>query len=185
MILFGAIGCGNTLVDWGVYSLLYRFTAVLWLSQTVGYTAGLVNSYLLNRNLTFRDSRGEVNAPQLLRFVLVNLVTLGVSLLGLYLMVDWRGLNPYLSKLLTIAVVWPMNFIGYRTLYSTMTGREARHDGSGTGEQSARMLETAYVPYRILRWVRRWNARTGRSTPAATSKTRPTARASAPSAPRS
>ncbi|HPE16822.1 MAG TPA: GtrA family protein, partial [Oscillospiraceae bacterium] len=57
MVLFGIIGCGNTLVDWGVYSILYRFTAILWLAQTVGYTAGLVNSYLLNRNLTFRDSR--------------------------------------------------------------------------------------------------------------------------------
>lgn len=78
-IQFGFVGVLNTLVDFLVFQALNLLAGWTYLAQVVGYSCGVVNSYLWNSNWTFRDSRTH-SAREMLRFLIVNLASLGVSL---------------------------------------------------------------------------------------------------------
>ena len=55
-IKFGITGVMNTLVDFVVYSLLtFGLSVNLYLAQVVGYSCGMVNSYVVDRRWTFRS----------------------------------------------------------------------------------------------------------------------------------
>lgn len=78
-IRFGFVGVLNTLVDFLVFQALNLLAGWTYLAQVVGYSCGVVNSYLWNSNWTFRDSRTH-SAREMLLFLIVNLASLGVSL---------------------------------------------------------------------------------------------------------
>ena len=78
-IQFGFVGVLNTLVDFLVFQALNLLAGWTYLAQVVGYSCGVVNSYLCNSNWTFRDSRTH-SAREMLLFLIVNLASLGVSL---------------------------------------------------------------------------------------------------------
>lgn len=60
---FAIVGVGNTLVDLAVFTLLAQFLEVnVYLAQVLGYSAGTLNSYILNRSWTFRAG-GAFSAP--------------------------------------------------------------------------------------------------------------------------
>lgn len=107
-----------------MYLVLSYYGANLYLAQTLGYTAGTLNSYGVNRSWTF-GSKGRFFGPELTRFVLVNLLTLGVSLAALGLLeravgdavltvtAMGRGYNltRVLIKLPLVALTMTLNFI--------------------------------------------------------------------------
>ncbi|MDD4511425.1 MAG: GtrA family protein, partial [Oscillospiraceae bacterium] len=79
IIIYYIIGVVNTLVDFGVYSVVFFFTKMPVPSQAVGYLSGVLCSFCLNRGITFRAEKGGSPLLQFLRFMLVNLVSLAVS----------------------------------------------------------------------------------------------------------
>lgn len=87
LIKFGIVGVGNTLVDLVVTGLLQRFFALFsgallltyYIPKVIGYGCGILNSYLLNSGWTFREERKR-DLKEILSFLAVNLVTLGLSL---------------------------------------------------------------------------------------------------------
>ena len=115
VILFGLVGCVNTLVDFAFFTLfLELLRQPLQLCQTVGYCSGVICSFLLNRNITFRD--GERGLwMQLALFLLVNLVTLAISVGSLSLLVG-LGLWEYIAKLLVTGIVMVCNYFGYKII---------------------------------------------------------------------
>ena len=107
-IKFALIGVSNTLVDYGVTFALNAIFGIFFLARIIGYICGVANSYFWNSRWTFREERRR-DAREIVSFLIVNLVTLGVSLLlqGLFRDVlnlgDWwvgfAGEN-WLTKLL-------------------------------------------------------------------------------------
>lgn len=89
-VKFGMVGVLNTAVDWIAYFILTDALRVLaihpTLAKAISYTLGILNSFIWNRNWTFRSKTGV--AGTLLPFILVNLVGLGINAglmqLGLY-----------------------------------------------------------------------------------------------------
>lgn len=84
IIRFLLVGCLNTLVDFLIYNLMLFltpdtkvFTAI---AAALGYGCGIVCSFLLNKNWTFRDDTGDWK-PAFLKFLLVNLASLGIKTL--------------------------------------------------------------------------------------------------------
>ena len=112
-IEYAVIGCINTLVDFCVFTL---FSEVLHasaaLSQAAGYLAGIVCSFLLNRNITFRDGSGSP-LGQAVRYAAVNLVSLGVST-WLISVLTGAGLNRYIAKILVTVLSTFINYFGYK-----------------------------------------------------------------------
>ncbi|WP_026487313.1 GtrA family protein [Caldanaerobius polysaccharolyticus] len=116
MFRFAIVGFINTGVDFLTFSVLFSFLGFNKLiCQAAGYTMGIVNSFVLNKLWTFEDRKSKLStANQFARFVAVNMVSLGLSLLGLKFISESYGVNVYVSKLMVTGVAQAVNYIGYR-----------------------------------------------------------------------
>jgi len=114
-IAYGLTGCVNSAVDFLVYSLLLSLIGLPpWLSQAGGYIAGLTCSFIINSNVAFRDSTRK-RGVQLVLFLLVNGVSLAVSLAIVHLLTN-HGLNAYIAKVCVLAVITLINYFGYKLI---------------------------------------------------------------------
>ncbi|HXK77592.1 MAG TPA: GtrA family protein [Oscillospiraceae bacterium] len=109
-IRFCLIGVLNTAVDYAVFSAVSLFSENIYLAQTCGYAAGVLNSYTLNRKWTF-DTQGKFFSPEFVKFIVVNLVSYAASLGALWLLADVWGLNKYFAKILLVGVTLVINFV--------------------------------------------------------------------------
>lgn len=76
---YALVGCFDTGMDWVAFTTaheLLHFTPLI--CQAIGYIVGTVCSYFLNGRITFRDGH-IARWRQCLRFVVWNVVSLGVS----------------------------------------------------------------------------------------------------------
>ena len=80
LIKFGLVGVSNTLIDFLIASALNALFGIYYLAKIVGYACGIANSYFWNSRWTFREERRR-DAREIVSFIAVNLVTLGLSLL--------------------------------------------------------------------------------------------------------
>ena len=63
-IKFGIVGISNTLLTFAVYTLLLKVFGVWYLAASaIGFGAGTVNSFLLNRRWTIRGHVGDELTP--------------------------------------------------------------------------------------------------------------------------
>lgn len=108
LLKFVLIGASNTLIDLIVCRALQALFGTFsdaafltyYLPKIIGYVCGILNSYIWNSRWTFREERRR-DAREILTFIAVNLVTLGLSLGLMYLFRDVCGLD-----------VWWMNTFG-------------------------------------------------------------------------
>lgn len=112
-VKFGLVGVSNTAVDWLVYFLL---TAGLhaWmihptLAKGISYSAGILNSFVWNRNWTFRSkSRAAVT---FFPFLAVNLIGLAINTGLMQLGLFGFGLPEVVSLGLATAGTLAWNFV--------------------------------------------------------------------------
>lgn len=134
-IKFQAVGVINFLVDYGVLTLLN--VVIGWplvFSNTISYTCGVINSYLFNRYWTFKMKLrffasynitlpGGTHAIHLfflsvdfIKFILINLVSLGVNTLAVHILGDLYGLPNIIAKLIATVFSFTVNFAGNKLL---------------------------------------------------------------------
>ncbi len=92
LVKFAIVGVLNTLVDFAVFQTLNLTLGWVYLAQVLGYTAGVINSYLWNSNWTFREQRTR-SLREMGLFLLVNLASLGVSLGMMWLLREVVGIT--------------------------------------------------------------------------------------------
>lgn len=109
-VKFGFTGLLNTAVDFGVFTLLGWLGLGVYLSQVLSYSAGIANSYVINRSWTF-SSKERFFSPQLLKFIIVNLLLLGLSLGVLYVFHDLLGLHKMIAKLIATGFTVVLGFV--------------------------------------------------------------------------
>ena len=106
---FAAVGVVNTAVTFAVFNLLAtRLGAPAAAANLAGWTAGFVNSFLLNRAWTFADRRGLQTGRVLARFALTNVLAFGVSELVVVTgeaLLTTTGLGDSLPRALTLNAV--------------------------------------------------------------------------------
>ncbi|MBN2879772.1 MAG: GtrA family protein [Clostridia bacterium] len=120
-ILFCMVGAMNTLITMLVLYILNSVLGLNYLlSSAIGYICGVVNGYLWSTFLVFKKKRTTHNA---LKFIIVNLIVLGVNTLLMYLFVTVLGIGSKdgadtVSKLgvlpaqaLTICFTMVLNFV--------------------------------------------------------------------------
>lgn len=115
---FNAVGLLNTLVDFAVFTLLHSLGMLNTPAQVISYSAGTANSFIWNKKVTFRDrNRGDkegFDRMQLVRFIVLNLVVLGISVLLIHLLTDRLGIHVLVAKVLVTFVTVIINFFGSR-----------------------------------------------------------------------
>lgn len=116
IIRFGCVGCLNTIFDFGIFSLLNSLFGINYvISQIVSYSSGTLNSYLCNRFWTFNDTRtNKKTTNEIIQFIAVNAASLGVSLIGLSILMKGNSMNSFLAKIISMALAQIVNFLGYR-----------------------------------------------------------------------
>ena len=133
---FLLVGISNTLVDLIICYLLQRLFGIYLIAKVIGYACGILNSYLLNSNWTFRRERRH-DAKEILLFLAVNAVTLGLSLLLMALFRDvlaldavWTGWvqntwisevvsGEYFCTILSTGITLIVNFLGNQRIVFT------------------------------------------------------------------
>ena len=113
---FALVGCSNTAVDFGVFTFLQAvFQLNYILCQVAAFIAGISNSFILNKMWTFESKTTHFDSSiQFTKFVIVNLVSLGMSLVGLKLLNGNLAVNIYLAKVAVTVVTQAVNYSGYR-----------------------------------------------------------------------
>ena len=128
---FAIVGVLNTVVDFAVFQALNLTLGWVYAAQILGYTAGVINSYLWNSNWTFREQRTR-SFREIALFLLVNVASLGVSLGMIWFLREKAGItNAWVAgwmphafagfikgdtvcKLLATVVAIAVNYVGNR-----------------------------------------------------------------------
>lgn len=118
LIRFIIVGCVNTGVDFFVFSALHSFAGVdKLLCQIAGYSMGIINSFIMNKLWTFESTKPSINTTnQIIRFIAINLASLGISLLGLNYFTKYYGLSIYTAKVIVTLMSQAINYMGYKFL---------------------------------------------------------------------
>ena len=112
---FGAAGIINTAVDWLAFTLLREvFGAEARHAQAAAHALAILNSYIINRNWTFKNS----GAPQpkarreLPKFLAVQGASLFHGYAGMLVLHDNLGVNEYISRVPIIGATVVINYFG-------------------------------------------------------------------------
>lgn len=109
-IRYCVVGLINTLVTLGVIFVCMKLFKISYVySNAIGYIAGVINSYVLNKLWTFNSSNSV--AKEFVRFVAVFIICYGIQLVVLLLMTELLDLQVELSQVIAIFVYTLINFL--------------------------------------------------------------------------
>jgi len=115
-VKFCLVGLCNTFITFYTFYLLSELAGINYiLSSFTGYTAGMINSFALNRSWTFHNNNKKVTV-QFARFIMVNLIALGINLLVMYIGVEHFRINKLIAQLFAMIFSTLVNFTGSTAL---------------------------------------------------------------------
>lgn len=111
---YAIVGVANTAIDWIVYFVLTKFLSVEpWVANVVGYTVGMISSFAGNKFFTFKSDNTKTGV-EIVKFIITNLVSLGVSTGVIALTTSVLTWNKYIAKILSTGASMIVNYIGSR-----------------------------------------------------------------------
>lgn len=76
---FAVVGTIGAVVDFGVFNLLSSvFATPAVIASIISFTCAVANNFLWNRYWTYPDSRAKAVSRQIIQFVVINVVGLGI-----------------------------------------------------------------------------------------------------------
>lgn len=103
----------NTLVDIAVFSLLVSVHVPAGWAQAIGYSCGILNSFVWNRNWTFQQKDARFGGVSFWKFVISNLIVLGVSTIWVYGVTEF-GFSNFIAKGSSFALTLPLSYFASR-----------------------------------------------------------------------
>ena len=110
-IKFIVIGVFSTVINYGIFFILYHFIAVHYIaSSAIGFMSGVFVGYHFNKNWTFGVA--EKSPHYLYQYYLVYTISLVLGLGFLHLLVKRLDIIPEIANILTIGLTTCTNFLG-------------------------------------------------------------------------
>jgi len=110
-VKYTACGLVNCSISYSVFLALYWGVGLHYVPASgLGYCAGMVNSFLLNRAFTF-NATGAV-PPMIARFAVVTGVGISLNLLSLQWIVTFFRLAPEVAQVFALVCSGCLNFAG-------------------------------------------------------------------------
>lgn len=126
LITYNFIGLINTAIDFGLFFVfVHWFHIPITLSQIFSYSGGTINSYFMNRKLTFKSNK-TVNLKEFISFIVINVFSLTISALVLNGMIALINGNLLISKIVATCFSMIINYLGQRCF--TFRRRECEND---------------------------------------------------------
>ena len=89
-----------TAVDFLIYLILFGIFGIWYIAATVcGTICGAITHFLLSRHWVFQAANGKIHS-QGLKYFLVWIVYLSLSTLFIFLITNYLGVNPVISKVI-------------------------------------------------------------------------------------
>lgn len=109
-LMFGIIGLTNTLLTaLIIWLLLTAMHFSPYTSNIIGYIAGLINSFIWNRQWTFK-SKTRVSIT-FYKFIITFVISYLLQLANLYLLLNFTTFDPFICQLFSIVVYSIVNFL--------------------------------------------------------------------------
>lgn len=109
-IKFGVVGVLNTLINWLIFGVLNFLGVYYILANVIAYCIATANSYIFNSKWVF-EYNGENKKGTTIKFVILNLIGLGLNTTILYFLVDIANLNKLISLVIATGIVMVVNYI--------------------------------------------------------------------------
>lgn len=106
------VGGINTFVGYGSYALFLFLNINYLVANTLSTIVGVANSYIWNRNFTFK-SKASIK-EELTKFVSVYLVSYLISMLSIYILVSKLGIDKYIGGLLNLVITTLISYFGHK-----------------------------------------------------------------------
>ncbi|KZE64100.1 sugar translocase [Fictibacillus phosphorivorans] len=107
---FGTVGVLNTGITIISYIFLVYLGVNYLLANVMAYGLGVLNSYYWNLSWVFKASQETAKQYVFLKFVLVNLLTLGITTGILYICVQHLHINAIIAQVVATGVGLVFNF---------------------------------------------------------------------------
>ena len=109
-VKFGMVGVINTLVNWIIFFILNALGMYYILANIIAYTLGTIHSYLWNTLWVFKYKE-KASTDTTIKFVILNVVGLGLNTGILYVLVDLCNLNKFIGLVITTGIVMIINYV--------------------------------------------------------------------------
>lgn len=113
---FSIVGVINTAIDFLMFTLSQLVLGLGYsVSQIIGYSFGVLNSFILNKKWTFDDKgANKKTIHELAQFVIVNLVSLSITIIAMKVLIANLHIGVYVSKIMVTVLAQITNFLGYK-----------------------------------------------------------------------
>jgi putative flippase GtrA len=119
-IKFCIVGFSSTVVDFGILNILIRYAHLDWhIAKCISFVCSVTNGFIWNSRWTFKGKSSARSHEQYLKFTLVNLVGLGLSMGIISLVSNFlsHGARPEhwqvnVGNLVAVGVVVIWNYFG-------------------------------------------------------------------------
>ena len=111
-IKFIFVGGLNTIVGYGTYALFLWLGIYYLVASTLSTIIGVINSYLLNKKITFNDVNINTKTP--FKFASVYLVSYLAGLLNLFILVKKCNIDSYVAGFMNLFVTTSISWFGHR-----------------------------------------------------------------------
>ncbi len=130
-IKFSIVGVSNTLITILIYNLLRHFNVGINAANVIGYSVGTLNSYIWNRNWVF-STKGK-QSKLIVKFIIVNLITLAFNTAAMNVLVHNFSINDRLAQLAATSLGMIINYV-LNKLWTFKTETSAKAETAGTSE---------------------------------------------------
>ena len=119
-IKFCVVGFSSTIVDFGILNILIRFMHLDWqYAKCISFVCSVTNGFIWNSRWTFKEKSASRTHEQYVKFILVNLVGLALSMKIISLVSNFlsHGQKPMhwqvnVGNLAAVVVVVAWNYFG-------------------------------------------------------------------------
>ena len=110
-VRFCLVGLESTILNYGIFVVLYSFFGINYLiAGGTGFVSGTVFGYIFNKIYSFQSRRKDTIAFPI--YFVVYSFSLVFTIISLKVLVDFFGINPLISNLITIIITTIINFFG-------------------------------------------------------------------------
>ena len=113
---FATVGVANTIIDFLIFTICTRILRMNYIvSQALGYSFGIVNSFMFNKKWTFHSSNNRKKIfHEIVQFAIINLSTLIITLIVINILVKIFIMNVYEAKIIVTLIAQVTNFLAYK-----------------------------------------------------------------------
>ena len=116
LVKFCIVGGINTLISLLTFYVLNKILGFNYMvSSVIGYAFGMINSYVLNKKWTFNDKDKKI-ILQLVKFIVVNGISLGINLVAMYILVDRLHIDSMAAQVIATGFSTSFNYLGSKAL---------------------------------------------------------------------